>query len=106
KLSPFIVDQPRVLKYYDGEKGDLFGLAVGLHYFIMLIFEGNAPAAALGNVKRFGGNSVNEMLNVIGVEVAFSTKPVPVVPVVAEKAEPAHGGHGVGKRKRGTQEMS
>ncbi|MEP7289679.1 MAG: hypothetical protein ABI947_28340 [Chloroflexota bacterium] len=103
KLTPVIGNQPRILKYFDGEKGGLFGLAVGLHYFIMLIFEGNAPAAALGNVKRYGGNSVNEMLNVIGLETAFSIKPVPVASVVAEKTEPAHG---VGKRKRGTQELS
>src|SRR5262249_16528381 len=31
RILPIVGDQPRVLKYYDGDKIDLFGLAVGLH---------------------------------------------------------------------------
>jgi hypothetical protein len=93
KLLSTIGDQPRVLKYYDGEKGDLFGLAVGLHYFVLLIFEGNAPSSALGNVKRFGGNAVNAMLETIGLDVAFSVRHS--APAAAAPA----------KRTRRTQEM-
>lgn len=76
KLLPIIGDQPRVLQFYDGDKRDLFALALGLHYVVMLIFEGNAAAAALGNVKRFGFAAINEMLNAIGNDIAFSTTPV------------------------------
>src|SRR5262249_30517792 len=39
RILPVLGDQPRVLKYYDGEKLDLFGLAVGLHYFVTLVFD-------------------------------------------------------------------
>jgi CheY-like chemotaxis protein len=93
KLLSIVGDQPRVLKYYDGEKGDLFGLAVGLHHFLVLIFDGNAPGSALGNVKRFGGNTVNEMIEIMGVDTAFSLRPT----VAAEPMSP--------KRARRTQEM-
>src|SRR5258708_975109 len=91
KILPIVGDQPRVLKYYDGAKLDLFGLAVGLHHFITLIFD-NKVGSTLGNVKRFGGNAVNEMIEVIGVEKAFSVKPVaPAAPGPAP-AKPAPAG--------------
>ncbi len=104
KILPIVGDQPRVLKYYDGAKLDLFGLAVGLHHFITLIFD-NKVGSTLGNVKRFGGNAVNEMIEVIGTEKAFSTRPIalaaPATPAAAAKPVPA-----TGKRTRRTQEMA
>lgn len=104
KLLPVIGEQPRVMKYYDGGKFDLYSLAVGLHHFLILIYEGNADRA-IGNVKNFGGKTVNKMLELIG-DVAFALKPpappAPVKPEVA--AEPTPGRRG--KRKTQTQEMS
>ncbi len=86
KILPIIGDQPRVLKYYDGDKLDLFSLALGLHYFITLIFEGNAGDRAIGTVKRLGAQAVNDMLAVIG-DVAFGAKPAPK-PVPGAKPAP------------------
>lgn len=83
KILPLIGDQPRVLKYYDGERGNLFGLALGLHHYLLLIFDGGAPPAALGNVKRYGFNAVNEMLSIIG-SVAFEARPSLPPPKPAE----------------------
>ncbi len=101
KILSIIGDQPRILKYFDGDKLDLFSLGLGLHYFIMLIFETNAGDRALGNVKRYGGAAVNEMLNMIG-EVAFSTKPGAVAaPAPPPARAPEHGG-----RRRRTQEAA
>lgn len=77
KMIDTLGDQPRVLKYYEGQRSHLFGLAVGLHHFIILVYDQNPPNAVLGNVKRFGGMVVNEMLNIITPEVAFS-RPNPV----------------------------
>lgn len=79
KITPIIGDQPRVLKYYDGDKYDIFTLAVGLHHFVTLIFDDNSGKRALGPVKQVGSNAVNEMLAVVG-DVAFSAKPVVVTP--------------------------
>ncbi len=70
RILPIIGEQPRVLKYYDGEKFDIFSLGIGLHHFISLIFDGASGDRALGNVKRYGGIAVNEMIAVIG-EPAF-----------------------------------
>jgi CheY-like chemotaxis protein len=75
KLLDALGEQPRVLKYYDGDRSTLFGLSVGLHHFLMLVFANNAPAAVLGNVKRYGTAAVTEMLAVIG-DVAYERKPV------------------------------
>lgn len=74
KLVEALGEQPRVLKYYDGERSTLFGLSVGLHHFMMLVFDRNAPAAVLGNVKRYGTSAVTEMLAIVG-GVAFERKP-------------------------------
>jgi CheY-like chemotaxis protein len=102
KILSIIGDQPRVLKYFDGDKLDLFSLALGLHYFIMLIFETNAGDRALGNVKRYGGAAVNEMLALIGA-VAFSAKPVAApAPAPAPAKAPEH----AGRRSRRTQEAA
>ncbi len=99
KLLSIIGDQPRVLKYYDGDKFDIFSLAVGLHHFISLVFDGTAGNRALGNVKSFGGVAVNEMLNVIG-EPAFKLQPM-AAPEPAKAAE--HKGRG---KRRTTQEVA
>jgi CheY-like chemotaxis protein len=77
KMLDTLGEQPRVLKYFEGQRGHLFGLAVGLHHFVILVYDQNPPAAVLGNVKRFGGMVVNEMLGLITPEVAFS-RPNPV----------------------------
>ncbi len=97
KILPLLGDQPRVLKYFDGERSNLFGLALGLHHFLMLIYDGKAPASALGNVKRYGGVAINEMLEIVG-SVAFELKPpsqsqaVPAAPPQSAAAAAHHAG--------------
>jgi CheY-like chemotaxis protein len=99
KIMSVIGDQPRVLSYYDGDKLDLFGLAIGVHYFITLIFESNAGDRAIGAVKRLGTQAVNEMLAIVG-DVAFSVRPQ------AQASAPARtsGEHPTTRRSRRTQE--
>jgi CheY-like chemotaxis protein len=97
RILSIIGEQPRVLKYYDGDKLDLFSLAVGLHYFITLIFESNAGDRAIGTVKRLGATAVNEMLAIVG-NVAFSVRPLSAAPPTA-KAAPEQ----TGRRTRKTQ---
>jgi len=102
KLLPVVGEQPMVLKHYDGKRGTLFGLSVGLHYFLMLIFDGTAPASALGAVKRYGTSAVNEMLAQIG-PIAFDPNPVlqAVTPALPPHKEEPHK-----KRKTRTQEVA
>jgi DNA-binding response OmpR family regulator len=100
KILSVLGDQPRLLKYYNGNKSDLFCLALGLHYFLILIYDGQAPNTALGNVKRYGNAAVGKMLEIVG-EVAYTVKPslshTQQMPKVAENAPTA-------KRKTKTQE--
>ena len=103
KILDIVGEQPRVLKYYDGDKFDIFSLAVGLHYFISLIFDGASGDRALGNVKRFGGIAVNEMLPIIG-DSAFKLhagiQPEPSKTIEVDAAAAAR------TRKRRTTELS
>lgn len=96
KMLPTLGEQPRVLSYYDADRTTLFGLSLGLHHFVILVFDRRAPSAALGNVKRFGATAINELLELVG-EVAFDPKPSS--PALHAKPE-AHA-----KRKTRTQEV-
>jgi len=66
QLAPILGERPRVLKYYDGDKYDVYGLAVGAHHFLSLAFDGTTGNRALGNVARLGRTIVDEMTAVIG----------------------------------------
>jgi len=96
KMLPALGEQPRVLKYYDAERSTVFGLSLGLHHFVILVFDRNPPPAALGNVKRFGSAAINELLEIVGA-VAFDPKPS--TPALHPKPEPH------AKRKTRTQEL-
>ena len=82
KLVGIIGDQPRVLKYYEAEKLYIYCLAVGLHFFVMIVFDAatkEIAKRAIGAVNRYGPATVNEMLEIIG-EAAFSMKPAVITP--------------------------
>src|SRR5579859_553271 len=83
RILTILGEQPRVLKYYDGDKFDIFSLAIGLHHFISLVFDGASGDRALGPVRRYGGSAVNEMLTIVGGS-AFA-----VAPPAARSPEPA-----------------
>lgn len=104
RILSVLGDQPRVLKYFDGDKLDLFGLAVGLHYFVILIFD-NKAGANLGNVKRYGGTAVNSMLEVVGADLAYSVKPATVVPSAPPAPNQQTPAPTKGRKRRTTQEM-
>lgn len=91
--------KPRAMHFYDGDEFDIFALAVGLHHFICLIFEGSAGSRAFGAVTMFGRRAVQEMLEVIG-EAAFT------IQVVEEEEAPAEApaGRPIPKKKK-TQEL-
>lgn len=76
--------KPAAMHFYDGDEFDIFALALGLHHFICLIFEGSAGSRAFGAVTMFGRRAVAEMLDVIG-DAAFEVRiPEPVVEAPAK----------------------
>jgi DNA-binding response OmpR family regulator len=85
RLLSILGDHPRTLKYYDGDKFDVFCLAIGIHYFLSLVFDGQSGNRALGNVARFGRTTVDEILGIIG-ESAFKAHMTGVMPAVSAPA--------------------
>lgn len=70
---------PSIVHYYDGSRYDLYSLAVGAHFFIIVIFPGDAQAK-LGPVLSYGRRTVKNILEMLGEEA-------PEVVEVAEETE-------------------
>lgn len=77
RMMPFLGDHPRVLKYYDGDKFDVYTLGIGVHYFVALVYDGATGNRALGNVARYGKIAADEMSALIG-DVAFKWQALPM----------------------------
>ncbi len=81
--------QPRAMHFYDGDEFDIFGLAVGLHHFVCLIFEGSAGSRAFGAVTMFGRRAIQEILELIGDAAFQIQKPEPAAAVVPPAQPPS-----------------
>lgn len=55
------------LQYYDGDRYDIFVLALGVHYFLALLFDGT-KRAAFGSVTNYGRKTVDSILEKLGAE--------------------------------------
>ncbi|NLX11626.1 MAG: response regulator [Chloroflexi bacterium] len=80
------------MHYYDGERLDLFGLSLGVHYFMCLLFDGS-NRGAFGGVTRFGRRAADKMIGMIG-EAAYQRLesqplPAPKAPETPAKTAPA-----------------
>jgi CheY-like chemotaxis protein len=89
-VSPLVGGNAWTMQYYDGERLDVFGLALGIHYFMCLIFEGS-NRGAFGAVTMFGRRAADQMIEIIG-EAAYRLKeaepPPPPKEPVAEVVQP------------------
>jgi hypothetical protein len=66
------------MHFWDGKEFDIYGLSVGLHHFVCLVFEGTTGNRALGSVSMYGRRAVEEMVKSLGPlawEVAKQEKP-------------------------------
>ncbi|NDJ86843.1 MAG: response regulator transcription factor [Chloroflexi bacterium] len=52
------------LKYYEGERYNLFGLAIGYHYFMMFIVDAS-DKLAFGAVTRYGRQGANKITELL-----------------------------------------
>jgi CheY-like chemotaxis protein len=82
-VSPLVGGDAWAMHYYDGERLDVFGLALGIHYFMCLIFEGS-NRGAFGAVTMFGRRAADQMIDLIG-ESAYATKKVELPPKPKKK---------------------
>lgn len=88
EVSPLIGGDAWSMVYYDGERLDVFGLALGVHYFMGLIFEGS-NRGAFGAVNHFGRRAVDQMIDMIGDAAYTIKRPEPLPkPALARKEAP------------------
>ncbi len=59
--------QPASLKFYDGDKYDVFTLSVGYHYMLCIIFDGRNGSRHFGAVNRFGRRAAEDLSAMLGI---------------------------------------
>ena len=79
EISPMVGGNAWTMHYYDGERLDVFGLALGLHFFLGLIFEGTSNRGALGAVTMFGRRAADLMIDMLG-DAAYAMREVQPLP--------------------------
>jgi len=60
-----------LLQFYDGQDYDVYVLSVGLHHFLIVIFEGSKGARELGAVSRYGRRSAEDLIALLGADAWF-----------------------------------
>ena len=72
EISPLIGGHAGALHYYSGERLDVYGLGLGYHYLMFLVFEGE-NRRAMASVMLYGRQAVNQLIAMLG-EDAFRLK--------------------------------
>lgn len=101
-IGPLVGGNAWAMHYYNGERLDVYGLALGVHYLLGLIFEG-ASRRAMASVMLYGRQTAHQIVTMLGdaafqVDVSESavsedaphvTTPVDIAeaPAVAQGAE-------------------
>ncbi|MEO1288608.1 MAG: hypothetical protein AAFV93_12635 [Chloroflexota bacterium] len=56
----------QTLQLYDGSDFDIFVLSVGLHHFLVLVFDGKDGASQIGAVRRYGSKHAENLIAIMG----------------------------------------
>ena len=80
-ISPLVGGTAWTMHYYDGERLDIFGLALGVHYYICLLFDG-ANRSALGPVMMYGRRAADQIIQRLG-PAAYQMGPAGMSPAAA-----------------------
>jgi len=79
-----------LLQFYDGEDYDIYVLSVGLHHFLIVIFEGAKGARELGAVSRYGRRAAEDLIALLGADAWFIQRVTQQAsPAQQAKSEPA-----------------
>ena len=65
-----------LLQSFDGENYDVFVLSVGLHHFLIVIFDGQLGQRQFGAVSRFGRRAAEDLIALLGAEAWLINRPV------------------------------
>jgi hypothetical protein len=89
EMSDLVGGQAQSLQFYDGEEKDVFVFSVGLHHYLCVVFDGQSGSRQFGLVNRYGRQSVQDLIAILGAS-AFIVEPPQAVqaPVQPEKKVP------------------
>ncbi|HYO89220.1 MAG TPA: hypothetical protein VER79_11265 [Candidatus Limnocylindrales bacterium] len=92
-MTRLIGGRPAALLYYDGDHYDVFVLSVGLHHFLILVFDGQNGLRSYGAVNRYGRRASEDLIALIGASALIleAAAPEPLMDEVEppEASEPA-----------------
>ncbi|WP_119072514.1 response regulator [Aggregatilinea lenta] len=72
EIGPLLGRRTWTMHYYDGERVDVYALALGLHHFMCLIVD-NSNRGAMGSVTIFGRRAADRIVSLIGDAAYEST---------------------------------
>lgn len=85
KVAPQVGGNGWSLKYYEGDRYNIFTLAAGYHYFMMFLVE-SSDKLAFGAVTRYGRQGAKRIIDMLGEKAWGYSEAQPVAEVVV--AEP------------------
>lgn len=89
EIGPLLGRRTWTMHYYDGDRVDVFALALGLHHFMCLIVD-SSNRGAMGSVTIFGRRAADRIVGLIGDAAYESAIPAPAaeLPPPSANAEP------------------
>jgi hypothetical protein len=95
RIAPQIGGHAWALKFFEGERYNIFALAVGYHYFILFLMD-PSNRQAFGAVTRYGREGANKIADLLGdaawkysmPELPSPPAPAPVIEKTPAKARP------------------
>lgn len=70
-LRDIIGGNTTALQFYDGDAYDVYLISVGLHHFLLILFEGTRGGKEFGAVSRYGRRASEDLIGVIGAPAWF-----------------------------------
>jgi DNA-binding NarL/FixJ family response regulator len=90
EMNGIVGGQGSSLHFYDGDDRDIFVFSVGVHYFLVLVFDGQSGSRKFGVVKSVGGRAVADLTALLGASAMVLQEPRPAqqaAPVNKRKAK-------------------
>ena len=94
EIGPLLGRRTWTMHYYDGDRVDVFALALGLHHFMCLIVD-SSNRGAMGSVTVFGRRAADRIVGLIGDAAYESVVPLPEFDLPQSFPDP-HESHGNG----------
>lgn len=88
KLRDLIGGNLSGLQFYDGDEYDIYVLTVGLHHYLIMLYDGKKGSRELGNVRIFGRRAAEDLIALVGAQAWMIMRPASA-PEEQEKREPA-----------------